>query len=63
MPIPLKELEDFNGNVYEITSATIRRAVQLTVTGSEELGKSGEKIVTAALRQVFKKEVNYQLME
>jgi len=59
--IPLDELIDFKGNRYELTCAAIKRAIQINLTGDEELRKNKGKIVPTALRQVLLKKVKYKL--
>ena len=61
MAIPFQELVDFNDNVYCMTCAVIKRAVQITVTGDEELEEEGNKIVSLSLDQVLTKKVEYRL--
>jgi DNA-directed RNA polymerase subunit omega len=61
--IPLDELIDFKGNRYELTCATIKRAIQINLTGDDELKKNKGKVVPTALRQVLTKKVKYKLEE
>jgi DNA-directed RNA polymerase subunit omega len=61
--IPLDELVDFKGNRYELTCASIKRAIQINLTGDEELKKNKGKVVPTALRQVLTKKVKYKLEE
>jgi DNA-directed RNA polymerase subunit omega len=61
--IPLDELVDFKGNRYELTCAAIKRAIQINLTGDEELKKNKGKVVPTALRQVLTKKVKYKLEE
>jgi DNA-directed RNA polymerase subunit omega len=63
MIIPLDLLVDSEDNVYEITCASIRRAVQVTVTGDEEIENNGGKVVSTAIKQVLTKTVQYRLEE
>jgi DNA-directed RNA polymerase subunit omega len=63
MIVPLDELIDFNGNRYELTCAAIKRAIQINLTGDEELKKNKGKIVPTALRQVLTKKVQYKMEE
>ena len=60
MPIPLDLLVDQGGNVYELTSAMIKRAMQLTVTGDEELEKENTKVVSLAISQLLTKKVEFR---
>ena len=63
MIIPIDELIDFKGNRYELTCATIKRAIQINLTGDEELKKNKGKVVPTALKQVLSKKVKYKLEE
>jgi len=63
MIIPLDELIDFKGNRYELTCAAIKRAIQINLTGDEELKKNKGKVVPTALKQVLTKKVKYKLEE
>lgn len=61
MIFPIKELIEYDGNIYEITCVATRRAEQLA-----SLQASGEvnekvKIVSEAAREIFTKEVEYQI--
>ena len=57
--IPFDRLVDSQDNVYELTSASIRRAEQITVTKTEELKKDKIKIVSEALREILEGEVQF----
>ncbi|HOV12775.1 MAG TPA: DNA-directed RNA polymerase subunit omega [Spirochaetota bacterium] len=61
MIIPLDELIDFKGNRYELTCAAIKRAIQINLTGDEELKRNKGKIVPTALKQVLLQKVKYKL--
>ncbi|ORC33875.1 DNA-directed RNA polymerase subunit omega [Marispirochaeta aestuarii] len=63
MIIPLDLLVDNTDNVYEMTCAAIRRAVQVTITGDEELEEDGGKVVSTAIKQVLTRTVQYRLEE
>ena len=63
MIIPLDLLVDNTDNVYEMTCAAIRRAVQITITGAEELEEDGGKVVSTAIKQVLTQTVQYRLEE
>ncbi len=63
MIVPLDELIDFTGNRYELTCAAIKRAIQINLTGDEELKKNKGKIVPTSLRQVLTKKVQYKMEE
>jgi DNA-directed RNA polymerase subunit omega len=62
MTIPLDLLLDREGNVYEMTCASVRRAAQLTVTGDEEI-ESGGKVVSLAIKQILTDTVEYRIEE
>jgi DNA-directed RNA polymerase subunit omega len=57
--IPFDRLVDSQDNVYELTSASIRRAEQITVTKNEELKREKIKIVSEALREILEGDVKY----
>ncbi|MFP4363432.1 MAG: DNA-directed RNA polymerase subunit omega [Spirochaetia bacterium] len=63
MIIPLGRLIDYEDNVYELTNAAIRRAIQITVTGKEELEDKDSKIISNALNQILTKKVEYIVEE
>lgn len=63
MPIPLDLMEDYKLNVYELTSAMIRRSMQLSVTGDEEMERDNAKVVSTAISQVLTKKVEYRIEE
>jgi DNA-directed RNA polymerase subunit omega len=58
--IPLAELVDYEGNMYELTNATIHRAEQISVAGSDDLDKNRGKIVSTALEEIILKKVEYE---
>lgn len=61
MILPLELLINYHGNIYELTCAAIRRAVQLTVTGDEDVEKNEGKIVSLAIKQILTKRVEYRI--
>lgn len=63
MIIPLDLLVDNSDNVYEMTCAAIRRAVQITVTRDEEIEENDGKVVSTAIKQVLNRTVQYRLEE
>ncbi|ADK81394.1 MULTISPECIES: DNA-directed RNA polymerase subunit omega [Sediminispirochaeta] len=63
MPFPLDKLISHQGNVYELTSAAIKRARQITMTGDENLEREHEKVVTYAMGQILEEKVKYRLEE
>ncbi len=60
MAIPLDLLVDHDSNVYELTTAMVRRAMQITVTGDEDLEDENSKVVSTAISQVLTKKVEYR---
>jgi DNA-directed RNA polymerase subunit omega len=56
-------LVDSSDNVYELTCAAIRRAVQITVTRDEEIEENDGKVVSTAIKQVLNRTVQYRLEE
>jgi DNA-directed RNA polymerase subunit omega len=58
--IPLGELVDNEGNMYELTNAAIHRAAQISVAGSDNLEKNKGKIVSTALEEIISKTVEYR---
>lgn len=61
MIIPLRDLIDYNENVYSLTCAMIKRAVQITITGDDDLDENEGKVVSTAINQVLIKKVDYRL--
>jgi DNA-directed RNA polymerase subunit omega len=62
MIFPLKELIEYDENMYEITSASSRRAYQLsTIMEKDEKEDYDGKMVALAAREVFTKEVQFRL--
>ncbi len=61
MIFPLEQLIEFTGNVYEITCAAVRRAYQLSMVKDPEIENNDGKVVSLAARQVFTKQVEYQI--
>ena len=61
MIIPLDLLINREGNVYVMTCAAIRRAMQITVAGDEEVDLNDGKIVSVAIKQILTKKVEYRL--
>ena len=61
MIIPIDKMVDHGDNVYELTCAAIRRAMQITVTGDEDVQENGGKVVSTSLKQILDKKVEYQL--
>jgi DNA-directed RNA polymerase subunit omega len=63
MILPLNLLEEYQGNVYELTCAAIRRAYQITMTGDEELDENDGKVVSTAVKQILTQKVQYRIEE
>ena len=61
MTFPLDLLIEEKGNIYEMTCATCKRALQLCLTGEIEENDPEGKIVTRAIRQILTKKVEFQL--
>jgi len=62
MLFPLKELIEYDDNMYEITIAASRRAYQLqTLMDKDEKEYYDGKIAALAARQVFTQEVQFRL--
>ena len=63
MIMPLEQLIEYDGNVYEITVAITRRAYHLAVLKTPEVEKNNGKVVSLATRQVFSRQINYRLLD
>jgi DNA-directed RNA polymerase subunit omega len=61
MIFPLEELIEYEGNMYEITSAASRRSYQLSMLKDLEIEDNDGKVVSLAARQVFTEEVLFRL--
>ena len=62
MIFPLKELIEYDDNMYEVTTAASRRAYQLsTVMEKDEKEDFDGKMVPLAAQQVFTKEVQFRM--
>ena len=69
MIFPLEELIEYDKNMYEITSASSRRAYQLSMlyAVSDDMTKpwideNDGKVVSLSARQVFTKEIEFRLI-
>lgn len=62
MSIPLKELEDYDGNVYQMTCAAIKEADILSQPGcgGEEIEKKNEKIVSVVLDKAVHDDIKFE---
>lgn len=70
MGIPLDSLLEDDRNIYELTSAIIRRAHQIgeirRAFSSDEHGsvsEDGDKVVSQAIREVIENDVRFELTE
>jgi DNA-directed RNA polymerase subunit omega len=61
MIFPLRELIEYDGNMYEITSAASRRSFQLSMLKDEEIDENDGKVVSLAARQIFTKKVEFRI--
>jgi DNA-directed RNA polymerase subunit omega len=61
MIFPLKELIEYDENMYAITAASSRRSYQLSMTKDEDVNDNGGKVVSLAARQVFTKEIEFRI--
>jgi DNA-directed RNA polymerase subunit omega len=61
MIFPLKNLIEYDKNMYEITSAASRRSYQLSMLKDPEIEDNDGKVVSLAARQVFTQEVEFRL--
>jgi DNA-directed RNA polymerase subunit omega len=62
MIFPLKDLIEYDGNMYEITIAASRRAYQLsTLMDKDEKEDYDGKMVALAAREVFTRRVQFRL--
>lgn len=58
---PLKELCSFTGNIYEITAAAARRAVQMITIGDSAIEQYSTKATSLAARELFTGVTKYQI--
>ena len=68
MIFPLKELIEYDRNMYEITSASSRRSFQLSMLYAVNdddakywIDENDGKVVSLAAKQVFTKEIGFRL--
>ena len=61
MIFPLKELIEYDENMYEITVASSRRSYQLSMLRDPEIDYNDGKVVSLAARQVFTREVEFRI--
>jgi DNA-directed RNA polymerase subunit omega len=60
MVLPLDLLTSFQGNVYELTCAAMKRSIQINLAGDDELEANKGKIVSTALKQILTQKVRYR---
>ena len=70
MAIPLDRLLEDNRNVYQVTSAIVRRAHQIgeirRAFSSDEHGsvnEEGDKVVSQAISEIINEDVRFELTE
>jgi len=61
MVLPLDLLIKLQDNMYELTCASIKRAIQINLAGDEELEANRGKIVSTAIKQILTKKVEYRI--
>jgi DNA-directed RNA polymerase subunit omega len=61
MILSLDRLIKDKGNMYQLSCAAIKRAVQINLAGDEELERNQGKIVVTAVNQILTKKVQYRL--
>ena len=61
MILPLNLLIKLQSNMYELTCASIKRAIQINLAGDEELEANRGKIVSTAIKQILTKKVEYRI--
>ncbi|MCL2206266.1 MAG: DNA-directed RNA polymerase subunit omega [Treponema sp.] len=68
MIFPLKELIEYDKNMYEITAASSRRSYQLSMLYAAQdddalywIDENDGKVVSLAARQVFFRQVDFRL--
>ena len=59
MIIPIEDLVNNSGNIYEVTNAAISRSKQLSKTGSKELDDNLGKIVSISIKEIVTGKVKY----
>ena len=59
MIIPIENLVNNTGNIYEVTNAAISRSRQLSKTGSKELDDNLGKIVSVSIKEIVTGKVKY----
>jgi DNA-directed RNA polymerase subunit K/omega len=59
--IPLDKLIKYSGNIYILTCAAIKRAMQIHLAGDQELAANRGKVVSTAAKQILTEKVHYRL--
>ena len=59
MSFPIKELIEYEGNIYELTCVASKRAYQLAKLAKNSREDERDKEVSTAARQVFTKEITF----
>ncbi len=59
MIIPIENLVNSTGNIYEVTNAAISRSRQLSKTGSKDLDENLGKIVSVSIKEIVTGRVKY----
>jgi DNA-directed RNA polymerase subunit omega len=59
--IPLDKLIRHSSNIYILTCAIIKRAMQIHLAGDEELAANRGKVVSTAVKQILTEKVHYRL--
>ena len=62
MIFPLEQLIEYDGNIYEITCAAIRRAYQISVVADPKKKNEvdSDKAVSIAAKQLFTNQIEYK---
>ena len=61
MILPLELLIADDSNRYELCSAAMRRASQLSIAADEEVKANGGNVVSTAVKQILTKKVRYEI--
>ncbi|MBN2324423.1 MAG: DNA-directed RNA polymerase subunit omega [Spirochaetes bacterium] len=61
--LPVYEIIDYTGNRYLLSKAVMKRGRQINFVGDDELEGYDGKIVSLAMGQILKKDINYYLRE
>jgi DNA-directed RNA polymerase subunit omega len=61
MILPLELLIADDSNRYELCSAAMRRANQLSLAADEDVEANGGKVVSTAVKQILTKKVRYEI--